>query len=146
MKIERVRVNLIAHVVNLIKPDNGNDHRAGTEIYTSISTRKSGFACIVLLLGRLVTDWRQELRVRHLRTPFPQVTIVRRHVAEIKSAPLRVRAESKQILLEPKRALDECPMWGAHFNVSLRVRALRAISCMSAAHRTRDAEPWNRTQ
>ena len=31
--------------------DNGNDHRAGTEIIASISTRKSGFACIVLLSG-----------------------------------------------------------------------------------------------
>ncbi len=29
--------------------DNGYDHRAGTEIIASISTRKSGFACIVLL-------------------------------------------------------------------------------------------------
>ena len=29
--------------------DNGYDHRAGTEIIASICTRKSGFACIVLL-------------------------------------------------------------------------------------------------
>jgi hypothetical protein len=28
---------------------NGYDHRAGTEIIASIGTRKSGFACIVLL-------------------------------------------------------------------------------------------------
>ena len=33
----------------MLKQDNGNDHRAGAEIIASISTRKSGFACIGLL-------------------------------------------------------------------------------------------------
>ena len=35
--------------------DNGYDHRAGTEIYDSIGTRKSGFVCIVLLSRGILT-------------------------------------------------------------------------------------------
>jgi len=41
------------------RTDNGYDHRAGTEIITSICTRKSGVACIVLLSRdqRLPDTW-----------------------------------------------------------------------------------------
>ncbi len=35
------------------EPNNGYDHRAGTEIIASIGTRKSGFACSVLLYAVL---------------------------------------------------------------------------------------------
>ena|GEM_PF-2388052 len=49
--------NLFGSLIsNLLKRDNGYDHRAGTEIIASICTRKPGFARIVLLsavLGRV---------------------------------------------------------------------------------------------
>jgi hypothetical protein len=49
---DRLQANvtsMTSDVLLLTKVDNGYDHRAGTEIIASISTRKPGFVCIVLL-------------------------------------------------------------------------------------------------
>jgi len=50
MVVVAIRFNVDAQI---LKQDNGSDHRAGTEIIASIYTRKPGFACIILLFGVL---------------------------------------------------------------------------------------------